>query len=407
MKEKTAKRNRGYGNGTVYYRASDKRWVGKLKVGMKQNGDPDIRVVYGKSEVECHKKLKDIKDELDKTPHVETNRGLVKDYMQNWLVNVKKNELKPKSYDRLEQTLTLYVYPRIGHIQYQAIKPEDIQNMINDLRDKNYSYSTIKKSYEAVNACFKHGVIQRTVAMNPAAGVSAPAKKLFQKKKIHFYTKEEAKLLIEQSQKRYKNGKRIYPLGSFVPLLINTGLRAGELLALRWKTDIDFENKILTVHNNIAYVKDRSPDAKSKHKILEQDSVKSEAGQDRSIPLNQDALNALLDIHQVTGSNEYVMSTKNGTIVTPRNADRIFRRICIAAGFPDDKVYGLHALRHTFATLLLSNDVDIKTVSELLGHSDVSITYNTYIHVLKEQKAKALQAIPGLISNNNSQDQNT
>jgi site-specific recombinase XerD len=91
------------------------------------------------------------------------------------------------------------------------------------------------------------------------------------------------------------------------------------------------------------------------------------------------------------------MTTKNGTHVSPRNIDRIFRRIAVAAGFPEEKIYGIHALRHTFATLLLTNDVDIKTVSELLGHSDVTITYNTYIHVIKEQKRKALASIPNLL----------
>ena len=68
--DKTAKRNRGYGNGTVYFRASDKRWVGKYKLGTKPDGKPDVKVVYGKSEPECHKKLKEIIDESKKTDYV-------------------------------------------------------------------------------------------------------------------------------------------------------------------------------------------------------------------------------------------------------------------------------------------------------------------------------------------------
>ena len=76
----------------------------------------------------------------------------------------------------------------------------------------------------------------------------------------------------------------------------------------------------------------------------------------------------------------------------------MFRRIATAAGLPDDKIYGVHALRHTFATMLLSSNIDIKTVSKLLGHSDVTVTYNTYIHVIKEQEAKALESIPKLIT---------
>ena len=111
-----------------------------------------------------------------------------------------------------------------------------------------------------------------------------------------------------------------------------------------------------------------------------------------------DAIAALLDIRQVTGSDPYVMTTSEKNIVKPRQLDQMFRRIAVATGLQEDKIYGVHALRHTFATMLLSNNVDIKTVSKLLGHSDVTITYNTYIHVIKEQEAKALESIPKLIT---------
>lgn len=396
MGEKTAKRVRGYGNGSVYFRASDQRWVGKYKIGTKSNGKPAMKVVYGKTEAECHRKLKDVIDEAAKTEYIEVQNATVKDYMDEWLTSVKKNELKPKSFDRLEQTVNLYVNPAIGHIQLQAIKSKDVQTMINNLRDAGKSHSTIKKAYDAVNACFKLGVIQKTVASNPAIGVTIPSKKVLPPKKIQFYTKDEATLLTKQAMSCWGNGKRRYPLGAFVPLLINTGLRAGELLALKWDQDVDIENNTLTIHNNIVFVKDREKD--KGYKLLEQDSVKTDAGQDRTIPLNDDAIAALLDIRQVTGGYPYVMTTSEKNIVKPRQLDQMFRRIAVASGMPEEKIYGVHSLRHTFATLLLSNDVDIKTVSKLLGHSDVTITYNTYIHVIKEQEAKALDAIPKLIS---------
>ena len=396
MGAKTARRVRGYGNGSVYFRASDQRWVGKYKICTKSNGKPAMKVVYGKTEAECHRKLKDVIDEAAKTEYIEVQNATVKDYMDEWLTSVKKNELKPKSFDRLEQTVNLYVNPAIGHIQLQAIKSKDVQTMINNLRDSGKSHSTIKKAYDAVNACFKLGVIQKTVASNPAIGVTIPSKKILPPKKIQFYTKDEATLLTKQAMSCWGNGKRRYPLGAFVPLLINTGLRAGELLALKWDQDVDIENKALTIHNNIVFVKDREKD--KGYKLLEQDSVKTDAGQDRTIPLNDDAIAALLDIRQVTGGYPYVMTTSEKNIVKPRQLDQMFRRIATASGLPEEKIYGVHSLRHTFATLLLSNDVDIKTVSKLLGHSDVTITYNTYIHVIKEQEAKALDAIPKLIS---------
>lgn len=391
-----ADKRREHGTGGVTQR-KDGRWQGQYDAGVKPNGKRDVKYVYGKTEAECKRKLRELIKEIHSSDYISVQKESVKDYMNSWLVNVKQNQLKPKSYDRLEQTLLYDVYPYIGEIQLQAIKADDIQNMLNELKKDGKAYSTIKKAYDAVNSCFKLGIEKRTISTNPAVGVIIPNKKLFPAQKIPFYTQDEAKRLIEQATICWPNGTRRYPLGSFVPLIINTGLRMGELLALKWDEDIDFENKTLTVHKNISLVKNRKEDHEKKYELLLQDSVKTDAGQDRSIPLNEQAINALLDLESVTGNSPFVMTTKNETHVSPRNIDRIFRRIAKAAGFEEEKIFGVHSLRHTFATLLLSNGVEIKTVSELLGHSDVTITYNTYIHVIKDQKRKALAAIPNLV----------
>lgn len=394
----TAKKKHEHGTGSVYFRSSDQRWVGRLKIGQKPNGKPDYKVVYCKSEPEAHKRLKEIYLESVKTEYVYVNKESFAAYLDLWMTTVKILELKPKSYDRLEQTISLYVKPSLGEIQLSTVTSDDIQQMLAKLKDEGKSYSTIKKAYDAVNAAFKWGLRCEPpkVKKNPAANVIVPSRKLFAQKQIPFYTKDEATALITQAYSKWGNGKRRYPLGAFVPLLINTGLRMGELLALKWGTDIDFENRTLKVHNNIVFVRDRDKD--KGYKLLEQETVKSDAGQDRTIPLNDNAYAALLDIYQVTGNETYVMTTSEHTQVKPRQLDQMFRRIAVATGLPEDKIYGVHALRHTFATLLLSNGIDIKTVSSLLGHADVSITYNTYIHVMREQKAKALDTIPDILA---------
>ena len=396
MAEKTAKRIRGYGNGTVYFRKSDQRWVGKYKLGTKPDGTPDMKVVYAKSEPECHKKLKDVIDEAKKTDYVYIAKDTVESYMTTWLTTVKALELKPKSYDRLEQTVNHQVIPCIGSLQLQSITSDDVQKMISQLTAEGKAYSSIKKAYDAVNAAFKWGLYcdPPKVKKNPAANIRLPSRKLFSQKQIPFYTADEAAKLIACATRICDNGARRYPLGSFVPLLINTGLRASEVLALKWQTDIDMDGKTLTVHNNVVFVKDREKE--KGYKLIEQDTVKTDAGQDRTIPLNEAAYNALLDLQKLTGEKTWVLTTRNNTQTKPRQLDQMFRRIAVATGLPEEKIYGVHALRHTFATLLLSNGVEIKTVSELLGHSDVTITYNTYIHVIKEQKAKALDVLPEL-----------
>lgn len=394
MPEKKQTR-REKGTGGISQR-KDGLFQGRFDAGVRPDGKRDVKYVYAKTEAECKRKLNALIKEIHKTEYVHVQKTSIADYMTLWLTTVKAIELKPKSYDRLEQTVNLHVNPYIGQFQLQSITSDDVQDMINKLTAAGKSYSSIKKAYEAVSAAFKWGLYSDPpkVKKNPAANIKLPNKKLFTQKQIPFYTSEEALKLTSKALQICANGKQRYPLGAFVPLLINTGLRASEVIALKWKPDIDLENRTLTVHNNAVFIKDRE---KGKgYKLIEQDTVKTSAGQDRTIPLNDEAYNALVILQKLTGEKTWVLTTRKNTQMKPRQLDQMFRRIAVASGLPEEKIYGVHALRHTFATLLLKNKVDIKTVSELLGHSDVSITYNTYIHVIKEQKAEAVGDLPKL-----------
>ena len=193
---------------------------------------------------------------------------------------------------------------------------------------------SIKKAYDAVNAAFKYGVRSKQVPNNPAYGVSIPSKKLFEQKEIPCYTATEAAQLTSQALSKYKNGKRHYPMGAFVPFLLNTGLRLSEFLALKWEKDVDLEKKTITVHSNLVSVKDRSKE--KGYKLLEQENVKTDAGQNRVIPLNDSAYEALLDLKTRTGEKEYVMMTETGKNVRPADLDQMFRRIAKASGVPEE-----------------------------------------------------------------------
>ena len=398
-KKKTAKRQRQFGNGSVYYVESRNAWIGKYNAGRKPNGKPDIKTVSGKTEAEAHRKLNKLIDDLKREGYVYIQKEAYSKYITTWLTTIKKLELKPKSYDRLEQTVNSDVIPYIGGLQVDAITTGDIQMMISGLVDDNRSYSSVKKAYDAVNASFKWGlsVIPPKVKYNPAIAVKLPKKSTFDPVEIKYYNAEEARLISKTALTKYPNGTPWYPLGEVVVVLLNTGLRLSEVTALQWARDIDMESRLLYVHRNVVVIKNREDD-KKKFVTVEQKTVKSAAGQDRVIPLNDDAFHAFQSLKEKTGHTMYVFATKQGERKSTRDIDKIVRRVEKRAGLPDDKIYGPHALRHTFATLLLQNGVDIKTVSELLGHADIGITYNTYIHVMKEQKAKAVASIPNFIS---------
>ena len=210
-------------------------------------------------------------------------------------------------------------------------------------------------------------------------------------KEITFFDDVQVAAICEESISKYNNGKMIYRLGHSIILLLYTGMRVGELLGLKWN-DIDWEKKTITISRSVVNVKDRSDNAKTIYRLLEQNSTKT-GSSDRIIPIGQKTLAALQELKKINAGFEYVMSTSSNNLTNPRNMNRMFGNILSRCGI---EPCGVHTLRHTFASMLFKKGIDVKTVSELLGHADVKITYNTYIHLIKEQKQQAIALLDEL-----------
>ncbi len=387
-----AKNKREHGQGTIYLR-KDGRWYGAVQNGYNENGKPKMITVYGKTEAEAKRKLKEKIKLINSNGLILQDNTIknitVEEYCTNWLENVKVNELKPSSYDRKETTLSKQVYPLIGMLQLSQLSIDDVQGMINQLKKDELSYSSIKKAYEAINECCKYAIIRGDLQKNPCLGVSLPKNLKHQDGDVKFYTEKQIELLLKQSTTTYNNGKNKYRLGYGIQLLLYTGLRIGEALALTWE-DVDFENKTIRINKNLKQVKNRDNNSQIKYRIVIQDSTKTSSGS-RIVPLNNKAIKALNCIKEITGQCKYIFSTETGQNVSARTIDRMFRKIQENCEFTD--IYGVHALRHTFASLLFKKGVDVKTVSEILGHKEVSVTYNTYIHLIQEQKVSAMNLL--------------
>ena len=141
---------------------------------------------------------------------------------------------------------------------------------------------------------------------------------------------------------------------------------------------------------NLITVKNREKTG-PKYKLIIQEKLKTEKSK-RLLPLNKAALQALEDLKTAPGYNPggFVIHTKNGTPVMPRTFEQTLELMCRAVGI---RRVGVHALRHTYATRLFEKRVDIKIISELLGHSSTEITYKVYIHVIDSLKESAVEAI--------------
>ncbi len=379
-------KRRQKGKGTITQRANGK-YQGRIKVaGYGQFS------CTGNTRQEVQHKM----DEFRKSTlrdEVVPQRIMVGRFIESWLENVKKPTLKPSSYDRLEETYKWYIKnSKVARLQLGNIKPMDIQQLINE-KSLTLSSSSIRKIYELLHAAFEYAVVSRMINFNPTTGVEMPREEnvKVKKKTIQMFTEEELAQIEKVAEIKYTNGEPRFRHTWFFILIANTGLRAGEAIALRWD-NVDLENKLIHVTENASYVQDREGSTGYKYETIIT-SVKTKSG-NRTIPCNETAMKALhwLKEYQETHglNSDYVDCNKHGGMLKHSSLINLLRPILKEAKVP---LRGCHAFRHSFATRLIEAGVDAKTVSQLLGHTSVNVTYDIYIHPNMEHAIDAVNLL--------------
>ena len=368
------------GEGSVF-QVSENKWVAKISLGTRPDGKPNIKQFSGKTEAIVKKKLKEFKKSSDFAEKRMPSNDTVKAYFSMWLREYQYNKLKPSSFDRLEGTVVNHVFPHIGGMKMDKVTRDHIQTLINRLyKIENLSYSSVKKVYVALNSCYKHAMLSEVVTKNPCLGIVLPSSAERTKLLVPMEGSEVERLKIELSQTT-PSGNPLYYYGAAFLLILNTGLRMGEALSLYWD-DVDFENKTITVCKNNVLKKKRDANGNNigGYELHTQNSTKTASG-NRVIPINQSAEDALLTLKK-GNETPFVITNSRQNAVLPSNFERAFHAVLRNAEIEGD--YGIHALRHTFASMLFSKGVDVKIVSKLLGHSSVKITYDIYVHLFEK-----------------------
>jgi integrase len=393
IKEKESKKTRrGNGEGSIFQR-KDNRWCAKIQTGTDENGKSIIKTFYGKERKEVAAKLKE-HFLLTSQGYNNLTSDTLKDFITTWLTTIKFNQLKPLSYDRLESTINNHIIPNLGHYMLDKLTSLIIQSdLINKMFDNGMSYSSIKKAFDAINECCEYAVQNRKIIFNPVVSVKKPSQAKFKRKEIEIFTNEEIKKFEESCKDRYSNGQYIYNMGYGLILMLYTGIRMGEALSLKWE-NVNIQERQITIDGNVILTKNRDKKIKegdNRYILVDQDTTKTIKGK-RSIKLSNKALDAINNLNSIYKykDNDYIFQTKNKTPIRPRNLQNMLDSVLTRVGISHK---GLHVLRHTFASMLFAKGIDVKTVSELLGHADVRITYSTYIHLIEAQKSKAIDLL--------------
>lgn len=290
-------------------------------------------------------------------------------FISLWLDLFKKNEVKPATLDRLIQSnSSLKKYP-IANERIVDLTALDVQSYINQIAEEGYSFSTIKKQLELLRASLRKAVRLKLIQDNPTEDIGMPNRKTIKKQKeVIAYDEKEQKKLQSYIDSHPEDNALLC-----VAFMIETGLRAGEALTLRW-SDINIDKHKCSVHSTLI-----NPNTPSKSYV--QDSPKTDASI-RTIPLNIRA-SSILTLLKHRATSEFVFGYEGARTNDEGRMDyptliRAVKRMCKETGVA---YRGAHVFRHTFATNCYYKGVDIKILSRLLGHSDIKVTYNTYINL--------------------------
>ncbi len=354
---------RGNGEGSIFKR-EDGRWCAAISAGWR-NGKALRKYIYGRTKDEVRQKLTKAKRDQDMGLPVAVERQKLSDYLHNWLENSAKPSIRPKTYVSYEQLIRVHIIPALGSIYLEKLSPQHVQQFMNDKLAEGLSTRTVQYLLAVLRRAIVQALKWGLVGRNVVTLVDAPR---VEHKVLRPFTPEEAQQFLGAIK-----GDRLEALYS---VALSLGLRQGEALGLRWD-DVDLENGTLSVRYALQRVK-------GKLELVEPKTQKSR----RTIALPAMAVSALTkhkmvqdserqwasDRWQVTG---HVFTSTIGTPLDDCNVTHQFHRILKTAGLPRLR---FHDLRHTCATLLIAQGVHPRYVMEILGHSQIGLTMNTYGH---------------------------
>ena len=288
----------------------------------------------------------------------------VMEFIEIWLETFKKNSVKTASFGRLVTSKNALVNYDISQKKIGEVSFFDIQRYINQLVEDGYSLSNIKKQLRIVTSPLKLAAAMRIIQADPSIGVKLPneTKVKKQTKNIIAYTNDEQERLFKRVAVSPFN-----PGYLAILFMIETGLRSGELLALKWK-DVELDRSRVHVHATIL-------NPMSNVNAIYQDSPKTKSS-NRIVPLTPKA-KAILKRLMEDRQTEWVFES-GGRRYSYKQLMYQTKKLCRESDVP---YYGEHVFRHTFATNCYYKGIDVKILSRLMGHSSVSVTYNTYINL--------------------------
>lgn len=371
-------KRRGHGEGNIKQRA-DGLWEARVSLeGGKRKS------LYGKTRREAQDKLRAALRDIDAGLDLSAGRQTVGQFLDRWLEDVVKPTVRPKTHHSYAQLVRIHLKPALGHHQLGKLTPQHVQAMMSAKTAAGLSPRTVQYLRavlrRALGQALKWALVSRNVAtlVDPPRSIKRPVAPL---------SAEHARAFIAHTA-----GDRLGPL---FHVAIASGLRQGELFGLRWQ-DVDLAAGTLYVRHALQRIDGALT-------LVEPKTALSR----RTVTLPASAVAALRTqrIHQLEErllagvrwqDGGYVFTSTIGTPLEPSNVSSRLHALLREAALPSQR---FHDLRHCAASLLLAGGVAPRTIMGILGHSQISLTMNTYAHLspaLERDAARALDNVLGV-----------
>jgi integrase len=372
-------KKRGSGEGSIYQR-SDARWVAAITV--IQPGQERRQICsYHATQAEAIEGLDKLKTDRKHgaLPTPKAKRTTVADHLDMWLEHSVRASVRPLTYESYRQHVRVHLKPALGGIRLEKLTAPHIRTFITEKLQSGLSARTVKYSLVILRLALKQAVEDQIVPRNVAAGLKGPA---YERPMVATLDAHQAQQLI-----RAVEGER---LGAAYLVGLSVGLRRGEVLGLRWDA-IDFLQRKLRVSQALERIGGKLQFVAPKSKK----SIRTISLPDELVAALRQHRGQQLEERLQRGSewtdSGLCFTTHIGTPIEPRNLTRDFKRVVRKAGLSEK--LRLHDLRHSCASLLLAQKVPARVVMEVLGHSQISLTMDTYSHVMPDAMREAADSM--------------
>jgi len=379
-----SRHSRMVGGGSCFQRGNG-RWVGALDQGWSEDGKRSKRLVYGPTQAAVLAKLRALSRNRDDGVVQAGRMPTVGAYLERWVEETARVKVRPSTFVSYSVIVRAHLIPSLGKVRLDKLTPDHVQKMLNAKLAGGLSPRRVQYIRAVLRVSLAGAVARRQLSLN-VAGAGMVATPRVERHKVRPMTAGEAQAILDAFE-----GHR---LAGLVTVALGLGLRLGEALGLQW-SEVNFERGQLRVVATLQRLKGsdgirrwelRPPKSEESNRTLPLPSSVAEALQGERSRQRLAQLAAGPAWHE----SGFVFTGRTGEPWSENGALHAFQGALAVAGLPRMR---LHDLRHGTATLLLAQGVPARVVMEILGHSQISMTLNTYSHVIPELMGGAAQAI--------------